>query len=172
MKNCILLGFLISLSATLAAQIRTSYKASIPQGQYIDCPGVWSPASAASIPSSAISDTLQVSDTVAYVFPVNHTNDVDLYQSFYWNKSGAGTATLTVLFFQGNDPYNLTAVTKGVLQSAYTKAFSLSASGWNYISFANDTARFTGRYLKVEYMTSNTASVGGKVFTRLKTNIK
>lgn len=172
MKKVLFLGFFVALASTSFAQVRTSYKSAIPQGQYTDCPGVWAPASAASTPGSAISDTLQVSDTVAYVFPVTHTNDVDFYHTFYWNKSGSGTATLTVLYFQGNDPYNMTPVTKGVAQGAYTKQFSLSASGWNYISFKNDTANFVGRYLKVEYMTTNTASVGGKVFTRIKSNIK
>lgn len=171
-KYIAILGFFVAFALNAQAQLRTTYRAQVNQGQYLDFPGSWAPASSASTPAITISDTLQVSDTVAYVIPINHQNDVTVFQSWYWNKIGSGTATITLTFFSGNDPYNLTPVLKGSAQSAYSKSYTLSASGWNYVDFANDTARLSGRYLKVQYMTSSTASVGGKVFTRLKTTIK
>lgn len=172
MKKLILLAFFGSLASVCFAQLRTTYRPSQVQGTYWDFPGNFFPSATATTPPSSISDTLQVSDTVAYILPVNHLNDVDFYQQFYWSKSGSGTATLVVAFLQSNDPYNFVAVPKGGAGSAYTKSYTLSASGWNYISFKADTASFTGRYLKITYTTSNTASVGGKVFTRIKSTIK
>lgn len=151
------------------AQLRTTTRSNVQQGQFLDYPG----SLFAATPTSANSDTLQISDTVAYILPVTHTNDVSFYHTWYWAKSGAGTATITVSFFQGNDPFNFVAIKAGTAQAAYTKVVTVSATGWQVpISFAADTARFEGRYLKVQYMTSNTASVGGKVFSRTKSNIK
>lgn len=165
--------FLIGITAN--AQLRTSIRSTIQQGTYLDYPGSFFPTATSTVPTSAASDTLQVSDTVAYVLPITHTNDVDFYTQWYWTKSGAGTATITLTFYQSNDPYNFATgsqLTKGVAQTAYSKSYTLTASGWNYVSFKTDSVNFSGRYLKVQYMTSNTASVGGKVFTRTKSNIK
>ena len=162
--------FIFFVLASLAfisvdAQTRTRTTANITQGDYIDLGTYYTNG-----------DTLQVTDTVAYIIPITQTNDLFPYFNVYWNKSGSGTATVTVTFYQSNSPDNSTnfkPVVAGVAQSTYTKTLTLSASGWaNDISFARDTARFEGRYLKVQYVTSNTASVGGKIFTRMKTVVK
>lgn len=174
-KYLFLLTALLGFAMATSAQIRTKLLSPIPQGQYIDFPGLFFPTSAASIPTSAASDTLQVSDTVAYVFQINHANDVDMFLQWYWNKSGAGTAGITLTFYQSNDPYNFptsSQLTAGTLKAAYSKVYALTASGWNQVSFRQDSVSFAGRYLKVQYLTSATASVGGKVFSRLKTTIK
>lgn len=170
MKNIILFtAFLLSV-CTSFAQVRTTTRTTITQGSFLDFPGSLSSLN----PAASQMDTLQVSDTVAYILPITHTNNIDVYSEWYWQKNGAGTATMTISFLQSNSPFGpFTACLKGVAQSAYTKTATLSASGWQTpISFANDTVRVEGRYLKVQYMTSSTVSVGGKVFTRLKTNVK
>lgn len=174
-KFLFLLFAAVSLTTVSNAQLRTYIKSAIPQGQYIDCPGLFYPTSAASVPPSASSDTLQVSDTLAYVFPITHANDVDCFLQWYWNKSGSGTAGITLTFYQSNDPYNFATgsqLTAGVNKTSYSKTYSLTSSGWSYVSFKQDSVNFVGRYLKVQYLTSNTASVGGKVFSRLKSTIK
>jgi hypothetical protein len=174
-KLIILVALAVGFISPSFAQLRTTIRSTIQQGNYIDFPGSYFPTSAASIPASSASDTLQVSDTVAYVIPITHLNDVDVFLQWYWNKSGSGTAGITVTFYQSNDPYNFTTgsqLTSGVAKTAYSKVYSLTASGWNYLSFKQDSVNFEGRYLKVQYLTSATASVGGKVFSRLKSTIK
>jgi hypothetical protein len=118
------------------------------------------------------SDSLQVSDSIAYLVSVAHTNAVDPFLTWQWTKVGSGTATITLTFLQSNDNVNWFAVPKGAALSAYSKSYTLSASGWNLVSFAQDTARFEGKYLKVYYITSSTASVKGRVNGILKTIIK
>lgn len=175
MKKLILLAFFASLASVSFAQLRTSYRPSQLQGTYWDFPGQFFPTAALPNPSSAISDTLQVSDTVAYILPVNHPNDVDFFVQWYWSKSGSGTAGITVTFYQSNDPYNFgtgSQLTSGVAKGTYSKVYSLTSSGWNYVNFKQDSVNFAGRYLKIQYLTSATASVGGKVFTRAKSTIK
>src|ERR1044072_2492818 len=157
---CLLFTSIALFTVSVDAQTRTRTTANINQGDYIDLGTYYTKG-----------DTLQVTDKVAYIIPITHTNDLFPYFNVYWNKSGAGTATVTASFYQSNSPDNTTfkPVVAGVSQSTYTKTLTLSASGWaNDISFARDTARFEGRYLKVQYVTSATASVGGKIFTRMK----
>jgi hypothetical protein len=95
-----------------------------------------------------------------------------VFHSFYWTKVGAATATVAVNYFQSNDNVNYFPVTKGSAQSAYTKSFTLSASGANNVSFTQDSAVLEGRYLKIQLITSNTASVKGYLTHYVKTNIK
>lgn len=156
--------FALSLAPTNAhAQTRTSTLPGIQQGQYFDFGGY----------NLVPSDSLQVTDTIAYIIPMTHLNDITGYLSWFWHKIGAGTATVTMAFFQGNDPTNFYPVLTGTTTSAsYTKSYTLSADTWSNVSFARDSARLEGRYLKVELFTSNTASVKGKIFGRFKTNIK
>lgn len=119
------------------------------------------------------SDSLQVSDSIAYLISVAHTNTIDAFLTWQWTKIGAGTATITLNFLQSNDNVNWFAVPKGAAQVPYTKSYTVSATGWQTpVSFAQDTARFEGKYLKVYYITSNTASVKGKLYGILKTIIK
>jgi hypothetical protein len=142
------------------AQLRTSTTRNIQQGEYLD------------LQSSTNGDTLQVSDTVAYIIPITHANRVLPYFTWNWNKSGSGTASITMSFYQGNSPTTFFPVKAGVAQTTYTKSYTLSATGDNEVSFARDTALFEGRYLKVQFLTTSTASVGGKVTTRVKTAVQ
>lgn len=172
MKKIILLALSFLVVAAGFSQVRTTTRGPVVQGNYVMYPGSYSPTAASPNPAASQMDTLQVSDTVAYVIYVNHTNDVDIFHQWYWSKSGSGTAAITLSFLQSNDNVNFTPVTKGVAQGAYTKTYSLSASGWNFVSFAADTAVLRGRYIKVQYKTDATASVGGKVFSFTKTTIR
>lgn len=152
------------LSMTFAhGQLRTSIPGSVNQGTYTDLGGVYPTAPA---------DSLQVSDSIAYILPIIHTNKVVPYVNWYWNKIGAGTATITLQFLQGNDPTQLFPVKAGVAQTTYTKSYTLSASGGQEVDFARDTAQFNGRFLKIYFITSSTASVKGKLAVRVKTNIQ
>lgn len=156
------LASLAILSTSVQAQTRTKTTPAITQGQFIDFGGN----------NMVPSDSLQVSDSLAYVIPIQHLNDINCYQVFKWKKSGSGTATLTASFYQGNDPSIMFPVTKGVAQTAYTKSYTLSTDSTFNIDFSIDTARVSGRYLKVMFVTSNTASVKGYIANRLKTNVR
>lgn len=122
--------------------------------------------------TAAVRDSLAVTDTARYIIPVTHTNDVNLYGNFNWVKIGAGTATLLMNFTQSNDGVTYYAVKKGAANSTYTKTLTLSASTNTELNFSADTVKFSGRYLKVELITSATASVKGKYWGLIKTNIK
>ena len=151
-----------SLFITEAAhsQTRTVTVGNIKQGTFVDFGGI----------NLTPIDSLQVSDSIAYLIPITHENALYPYHIWYWQKSGSGTATVTVNFFQGNDPTNLFPVKAGVAQNNYTKTYTLSSSTWSEIDFRRDTANFSGRYLKVQFITSSTPSVKGYVFNRLKTS--
>lgn len=167
-KILVLFTFLVSLAVTAGAQVRTKQLGTITQGNTITYPGSTSLA----IPPSSAMDTLQISDTVAYVIGVSHLNDVTGFHQWYWSKSGSGTAAITLSFLESLDGLNFTPVTKGAALASYTKTYSLSASGWNYVDFKADSANFQGRYFKVQYKTDATASVGGKVYSITKTLIR
>jgi hypothetical protein len=165
-KKLFSLLFLLAFVLTVSAQqstLRPIVK-NVQQGQYVDFGGV----------NLVAVDSLLVADTAQYIIPVTHTNDVNPFLSTYWNKIGAGTATVTVNFYQANDPApeNFVTIKKGKALGAYIKTLTYSASGWNQISFAQDSAAFEGRYLKVEFITSSTSTVKGKLFNRIKFNIK
>lgn len=171
MKNLFKTIFLASCllvigSLTAKAQHPTTYPIlpSVTQGQYTDFGGV----------NLVPRDSLLVTDTATYIIPVTHLNDISNYMVFNWQKIGSGTATLTMNFYQSNDPTsaNKFQVKKGAANGNYTKSFTLSASTVSEISFARDTAKFEGRYLWVQMITSSTASVKGKYAIRLKTNVK
>lgn len=117
-------------------------------------------------------DSLQVSDSIAYLTPVGHVNDVAITHVWYWNKIGTGTATITLTYWWSLDNVNWFQCTQGVAETAYTKNFTLSASGWQSVDFQRDSIRFPGRFLKTYYITSATASVKGKLINIVKANIK
>ena len=156
------MAFVFSVSAQQST-LRPTVK-NVNQGEFVDFGGSnLNPV-----------DSLQVTDTAQYIIPVTHQNGVNPFLATYWKKVGSGTATLTLNFYQSNDPTpaNFVTIKKGKALGAYTKTLTYSASGWQQISFAQDTAAFEGRYLKVEFITSSTASVNGKLFNRMKFNIK
>lgn len=154
---------ILAVSITSFAQLRVVNTGVVPQGQFIDFGGLY-PQGGTVNPL----DSLQVSDSIAYLVPVQHTNNVFPYMTWFWNKIGAGTATITLTFLQSNDNVNWFAVPQGAAKAAYTKSYTLAASTWSNVSFKTDTATFEGRYMKVYFITSNTASVKGKLFNRLK----
>lgn len=171
MKNLIkitALFFAICVSAiTSNAQTHpTTYPIlqNVNQGQFIDFGGI----------NLVPRDSLLVTDTATYIIPMTHINDINHYMVFNWQKIGSGTATLTMNFYQSNDPLsaNKFQIKKGAANSNYSKSYTLAASAINEISFARDTAKFEGRYLWVQMITSSTASVKGKYALRLKTNVK
>lgn len=116
-------------------------------------------------------DTLVVSDTVSYPIAVNHSKIVQPFIQMYWQKIGAGTATVTVSFWSSNDGTTYNQIVKGKAQAAYTKTLTLSATGTTFISFPLDTAIVQGRYFKIRYITSSTASVKGKMTHKIKFNL-
>lgn len=159
------LAFCLALSAN--AQLRTVSTQPINQGTFLDFGGIY-PTGGIVVPQ----DSLQVSDSIAYLIPLSHTGTISPYYTWYWNKIGAGTATITLAFLQSNDGVNWFNVLKGQAQSAYSKSYTLSANTWSEVDFRRDTALVSGRYIKVYFITSATASVKGKLFNRLKTNIQ
>lgn len=167
-KSLVLLAFSLALAVTSFAQTRIVNTGVLPQGQFLDFGGQF-PAGAL-LPTA--SDSLQVTDSLAYIIPLSHTNKISGYMSWYWNKIGAGTATIALTFLQGNSAYDLQPLKAGVAQTTYTKSYTLSASGFNEVNFARDSVRIDGRYLKVYFITTSTASVKGKLFCRLKTNLE
>jgi hypothetical protein len=164
-KKILSLLFLLAFAFTSFAQTQSTLRPTVKnvsQGEFVDFGGVnLNPV-----------DSLQVTDTAQYIIPVTHLNNVSPFLATYWKKVGSGTATITLNFYQGNDNLNFVTVKKGKALGAYVKTLTYSASGWNQISFAQDSAAFEGRYLKVEFITSSTASVNGKLFNRMKFNIK
>ena len=155
------MAFVIGVSN---AQTKLKVTKNVNQGEFVDFSGT----------NLTPSDSLAVTDTIAYIIPVTHVNLITPFLTTYWQKIGAGTAAVTVKFYQSNDPTNanFVSVKKGKLLTDYTKLLTLSASGWNHISFVSDTANLEGRYLKVLFVTDATASVKGKLFNRMKFNIK
>jgi len=152
----------LAIGMTASAQTRTKNVSTVNQGYTVEFGG------AGYVPS----DSLQVSDSIGYFIPVNHTNSVDPFIQFAWTKIGAGTATLGVNFYQSSDNITYLPVLKGAAQSAYTKSYTLSATTpATQISFLNDTARFEGRYMKIIFFTTSTASVKGKIDVLLKPSI-
>lgn len=139
------------------AQLRKKTTAPLPQGQFLD------------FGTTTVKDTLAVSDTIAYIVPMDHTNKVTPYLNFAWVKIGAGTATLNTSFYQSNDGVTWFALTAGVAQATFSKTYTLSASGTNEVSFTRDSVVFDGRFLKMQFKTSSTSSVQGSLSGRLKT---
>ena len=106
MKN-ILIAFLFALVAftSVKAQTRTLFTSTVQQGQFLDFGGTYYPLNA--------TDSLQVTDSLSYVVNITHTNDISPYLTWFWQKVGTGTATVTVNFFTGNDPSGLFPVKAG-----------------------------------------------------------
>jgi len=137
----------------------------VSAGEFVDWGGV----------NLAYRDSIKVSDTLEYVIPVTHTSIIYPYTSFRWYKVGAGTATLSVEFYQANDKtlswLPVQYITSGALAD-YTKTLTISASGYYDWSFMSDSARFEGRYLKIVLRTTSTATVHGKIAGRTKFNTR
>lgn len=157
-----LLAFSVCLitASQSQAQLRTKVVSTVNLGNYTTL-GVY-PNTITGIGSA---DTLAVSDTVAYIIPFNGIYRYTPFLSFGWTKIGAGTATIVATFYQGNSQYNFTAVKAGSANTAYSKSFSLSSSATNFVDFLADSAKISGRYLKIVYTTSSTASVQGSIVT-------
>lgn len=171
MKNIKVFCAILALTAMFAmpthAQTRVVSGSSNQQGNTTDLGGVY-PTGGTVTPS----DSLQVSDSIAYFVSMIHTATVDPFITWYWDKIGSGNPTVTLSFLESNDNVNWFAIPKGSAQTAYTKTFSPTANTWYEVNFRADTALFSAKYLKIYYITGATASTKGKIFTRLKTSIK
>lgn len=119
-----------------------------------------------------LGDTLVVSDTLQHVLYVDHTGQLQVYFSTYYQKIGAATATITLNYYQSNDGINWYTLKKGKNQGAYTKSVSVTASAYASTSMLLDTCVLEGRFLKKQYITSSTASVKVKITDKAKINIK
>jgi len=169
MKKIKFLAILALCLGFFAGQAQTRVVTTSPvinQGNFLDFGGIY-PQGGTVTPQ----DSLQVSDSIAYLIQISHLNLFTPYITWYWNQIGAGTATVTETFLQSNDGVNWFPVLKGVAQTTYSKTWTLSANTWNEINFRRDTALVDGRWLKIYFITSATASVKGKIFNRMKTNI-
>jgi len=118
-----------------------------------------------------VGDTIVVSDTVSIPIVINHSAVVKPEIQLYWDKISAGTAHATLTFWQSNDGTTYTAIKKGKLQTAYSKTLSIASDTTNFYSFAADSAIVEGRYLKLKYITTSTASVKGKLTHKIKFNL-
>lgn len=119
-----------------------------------------------------VADTLAVTDTLQYIYPVSNTTRYLPFVSLQWTKIGAGTATVTAAFYQGNTNGNLTTVKSGSANTAYTKTLTFSATGVNYIDLLADSCKISGNFLGIRFFTSNTASVQGTIAGTVKTAIQ
>lgn len=167
MKASIFIGYTVLVAAMLTtgihkseAQTRTKTVPGIQIGTWADLGGT--PA----LPA----DSLQVTDSISYIVPITHTGVIYPYASFVWNKIGAGTATVAATFYQSNDLLTWFPLLKGIAQSAYTKSYTLSASGTNEIDMKRDTVPIGAKYFRVTLITTSTASVKGKLAIRFKAN--
>lgn len=164
-------ALLLVLTTLTQAQLRTKVVSPIVPGTYLSNYNVFGNYPN-TITGLGTADTLAVSDTIAYVVPIQTNYQYLPFLSFGWTKIGAGTATITASFYQGNSQYNFTPLKAGSANTTYTKTFTLSASGTNFVDFLADSVKVSGRYLKIQYTTSSTASVSGSVVTVLNTAIK
>jgi hypothetical protein len=163
MKNLLILLAFILISFTSFSQARTFTLAPTNQGAAI--------VTKSGFPTN-VGDSIGISDTLNYILPINHANITELHGQINWTKVGAGTATVTANFLQSEDNINYYSVLKGVGKTAYTKTYTFSATGANEFSTAADTAYIGARYIKIQYITSNTASVQGNVNTLIRPLIK
>jgi hypothetical protein len=145
MKKFLLFLFAGFVFASAHAQVRTSVTANVNKGEYID------------LQSVSTGDTLQYADTVAYIIPMTHDFYLSAYLTMTWTKAvqSTGSANVVMSFFQGNDPVNFFPIKAGLAQSIYTKSFTFSATGNQEVSLMRDSALFEGRYLKVQFLTTN-----------------
>jgi hypothetical protein len=100
-------------------------------------------------------------DTQVYIIPVSHITVCYPYTSLLFYKDSSGTATIVMSFWQSNDLYAWEPcyVTSG---SAYTKTFTVSASGFNYVDFFGNLVTLQGKYFMYYMIASNTASAKTK----------
>lgn len=156
----------LAISVSANAQLRSKVVPALNGGNSITLGTIGT-----TISGTGVSDTLAVSDTIAYIVPINSIYRYTPFLSFGWNKIGSGTATVTATFYQGNSPYNFTQCKAGSANNLYSKSFTLSASGTNFVDFLADSVKVSGKYLKIQYMTSGTASVQGSVVSVLSTQM-
>jgi hypothetical protein len=153
------LGMIAFATVTVFATNRTkTVSGPVNQGEY-------------KLAGGGTADTIVVADTVSYIYLVAHANDVWPEFDIKYQKIGTGNPTLKIDIMQSIDGVNYFSVKKGKAKSDYTKSYSPTATGYLQCSFRNDTAYFTGRYLKMQFSTSNTASTKAKLTNHLKVNV-
>lgn len=160
-------ALLLTTTVTVHAQLRQRVMPAIAKGNSIVLG-----TTGFTVSNTGIADTLAVSDTLDYRIPFTGPNSYLPFISYGWTKIGSGTATVVVNFYEGNTPYNFTTVKAGVANAAYTKTLTLSASTTGFIDFLADSAKISGKYLKITETTSSTASVQGSIITNVNTSYK
>ena len=163
MKKLILFLFLAFATLSTFAQGRSYTLAPTNQGVGVSTHSGW---------GVNTGDSIGVTDTLTYILPITHANALAIAGQFNWTKVGAGTATVTAKYFQSEDNSNYTALLKGVANSTYTNTYTFSATGSQIFDFAKDTVFFSSRYLKIQYITSNTANVNARANTLIRPLIK
>lgn len=168
LKTISLFAIMAILSTTVSAQLRTKIVLPVNIGNNIILGTLPN-----TITGTGLADTLGVSDTISYIIPVNGTLRYLPFISIGWTKIGSGTATITASFYQGNTSSNCSSTVKaGSANGVYTKTLTYSATTTtpSYIDFLSDSAKVSGKYLKVQYITSSTASVQGSIITNANTS--
>jgi hypothetical protein len=120
------------------------------------------------------SDTINTSDTIIQIVQIQHADDINLFGQIYYDKIKVGINTLTLYALQSNDGVNYVSVKKGVAPgTVWSKAYATIGSDTSmFFSFALDSARFEGRYLKLLYKTGAIANTTARLTTFLKINRK
>lgn len=163
MKKLLFIALFALIGVTSFAQGRTFTLGPVNQGLATSTKSGW---------GVNVGDSIGVSDTLTYILPINHANTLSIAGQLNWTKIGAGTATVTAKYFQSEDNSNYTALLKGVANSTYTNTYTFSATGSQIFDFAKDTVFFSSRYLKIQYITSNTANVTANANTLIRPLIK
>ena len=125
--------------------------------------------------SPGATDTLAVTDSVAYIYQITGGVRYVPFISLAWTKIGAGTATVTCKLFQSNQggvSGNYQQCVAGLANTAYSKSFTFSATGVNYLDAFADSVKVSGRFLKVQFYTSGTANVQGSIAGTVNTTIR
>lgn len=169
MKRIIFIAILTVLSAVSFAQTKSKVLPAFAGGSY----SVF--GSTGYTYSGGVTDTLAVTDSLSYIYQITGGVRYNPFISLAWTKIGAGTATVTCKLFQSNQGGvngNYQQCVSGVANTAYTKVFTFSATGVNYLDAFADSVKISGRYLKVQFYTSNTASVQGALAGTVNTTLR
>jgi hypothetical protein len=118
----------------------------------------------------ASADTLISGDTIAYVFQIEHSTNVDL--SFdVRNKIVANDTSVAVTFWESLDGITYYAVLAGSTPSAYTKTIAKGAGNTSWVC-ASDYCWFGMRYLKVMFIAKPKTGFKKIFYGYLKTNLR
>ena len=121
----------------------------------------------------AKTDTLKSNDTLSYVFPVRHTNSVNIIVDMR-NKLVANDTSIAVTFYSSMDGITYVPVNYGAVgtSTAYSKAIAKSAATYVEWNGASDAAWFEGRYIKVMFISKTKTGFKKILYGTVKINIR